>query len=130
MSLYLQLYQLHLLNAFAILIFETGGFVGEVVESASAEPVGHLQGPSDVTQQDRHGNQRLPSKCEDLLMTVGKILNSKSLHIAMFFMLLDWVSIKSEESEHRVMESTVVDISIPPPSFKLVPLSSPRFPLF
>ena len=77
----------------------TGGFVGEVVESASAEPVGHLQGPSDVTQQDRHGNQRLPSKCEDLLMTVFKILNSKSLHIAMFFMLLDWVSIQSEESE-------------------------------
>ena len=37
---------------------------------------------------------------------------------------------KSEESEHRVYGSTVVDISIKPPSFKLVSLSSPRSPLF
>ena len=40
------------------------------------------------------------------------------------------VSIQSDESEHRVYGSTVVDISIPPPSFKLVSLSSPRSPLF
>jgi len=37
----------------------------------------------------------------------------------------------SSERERCIayMESTVVDISIPPPSFKLVPLSSPRSPL-
>ena len=44
------------------------------------------------------------------------------------------VSILSEESEHRVMEalyrewSTVVDISIPPPSFKRVSVYFSRFP--
>ena len=35
----------------------------------------------------------------------------------------------SEESEHRVMESTVVEISIHPLSFKLISLSLPRSPL-
>ena len=39
------------------------------------------------------------------------------------------VSIQAKESVHRVYGSTVVDISISPPSFKLVPLSSPRSPL-
>ena len=39
------------------------------------------------------------------------------------------VSILSEWSEHRVYGSTVVDISIPPPSFKHVALSLSRFPL-
>ena len=38
------------------------------------------------------------------------------------------VSILSEESEHREW-STVVKISIPPPSFKPVPLSLSRSPL-
>ena len=37
---------------------------------------------------------------------------------------------KSEESVHRVMESTVVDISIPPPSFKPVSLSLSRISFY
>ena len=40
------------------------------------------------------------------------------------------VSIQSEESVHRVYGSTVVDISIPPLSFKLVSLSLSCSPLF
>ena len=40
------------------------------------------------------------------------------------------VSIQAKESVHRVYGSTVVDISIPSPSFKLVSLSSPDSPLF
>ena len=36
---------------------------------------------------------------------------------------------KRKRAVHRVYGTTVVDISIKPPSFKLVPLSSPRSPL-
>ena len=37
---------------------------------------------------------------------------------------------KRRRASIAYMESTVVDISIPPPSFKPVPLSLPRSPLF
>ena len=38
--------------------------------------------------------------------------------------------IQTKRAEHRVMESTVVDISIPPPSFKPVSLSLSRISFY
>ena len=61
--------------------------VDEAIENAAAEPVGKLkQSNRPIAVKD---SKR--SWYEDFVLTFGKILNAKSLHIAMFFMLLDWM---------------------------------------
>ena len=65
-----------------------------------------------------------------LLISIVFFIFVLSLWLSVYIIVKIRVSIQSEESVHRVMESTVVDISIPPPSLKPVALSWSRSPLF
>ena len=98
--------------------------------------------PAITRQYDRSGSsfKDLVSDTEDLLNEVSSVQQimdpllpktgrgSWPISNAMqFAQICAEVSIQAKE--RHANGSTVVDISIPPPSFKLVPLSSPRSPL-
>ena len=64
----------------------------DAVEQATTEPVGHLQqGRRSARIESNDHHRHKVTKCEEIMRIIGKILNGKSLHIAMFFMLLDWI---------------------------------------